>query len=69
MMKRILMIATGGTIASKSSEAGLKPLITSDELLSYVPDTREFCQADTLQLINIDRHLLFALPIFISPLI
>lgn len=54
MMKRILMIATGGTIACKSSEAGLKPLITSDELLSYVPDTREFCQADTLQLINID---------------
>ncbi|MCI8270408.1 MAG: asparaginase [Lachnospiraceae bacterium] len=53
-MKRILMIATGGTIASKSSETGLKPLITSDELLRYVPDTREFCQADTLQLINID---------------
>ena len=53
-MKRILMIATGGTIASKSSETGLKPLITSDELLRYVPGTREFCQADTLQLINID---------------
>ena len=35
--KRILMIATGGTIASKRSETGLKPLITSDELLSYVP--------------------------------
>ena len=48
-MKRILMIATGGTIACKSSEAGLKPLITSDELLSYVPDTREFCQASAYQ--------------------
>ncbi len=53
-MKHILMIATGGTIASKSSETGLKPLITSDELLSYVPDARRFCQADTLQLLNID---------------
>lgn len=53
-MKQILMIATGGTIASKSSESGLKPLITSDELLSYVPDACSFCKADTLQLLNID---------------
>ena len=53
-MKQILMIATGGTIASKSSENGLKPLITSNELLSYVPDARSFCKADTLQLLNID---------------
>lgn len=53
-MKRILMIATGGTIASKSGENGLKPLITSQELLSYVPDAKQFCSVDTLQLINID---------------
>lgn len=53
-MKRILMIATGGTIASQSSAAGLKPLISSDKLLSYVPDVRRFCHADTLQLLNID---------------
>lgn len=53
-MKRILMIATGGTIASKSGENGLKPLITSQELLSYVPDAKQFCNVDTLQLINID---------------
>ena len=53
-MKRILMIATGGTIASKRDVNGLKPLITSEEILSYVPDTREFCQTDTLQLFNID---------------
>lgn len=53
-MKQILMIATGGTIASKSSDSGLKPLITSDELLTYVPDARGFCHADTLQLLNID---------------
>ena len=42
-MKRILLIATGGTIASKRSDAGLKPLISSDELLSYVPSARDFC--------------------------
>lgn len=53
-MKRILMIATGGTIASKRDVNGLKPLITSEEILSYVPDTKKFCQTDTLQLFNID---------------
>ena len=53
-MKRILMIATGGTIASKRSDSGLKPLISSKELISYVPDTASFCQTDTLQLFNID---------------
>lgn len=48
------MIATGGTIASKRSAEGLKPLISSEELLSYVPDANAFCQADAIQLINID---------------
>ena len=48
------MLATGGTIASKRSEDGLKPLMTSQELLSYVPDTKKFCTVDTIQLINID---------------
>lgn len=53
-MKRILMIATGGTIASKRSADGLKPLITSEELLGYVPDARSFCHADAIQALNID---------------
>lgn len=53
-MKRILLIATGGTIASQRSMQGLKPLITSDELLSYVPQAQKFCQTETLQLLNID---------------
>ncbi len=53
-MKRILMIATGGTIACQRSGSGLKPLISSDELLSYVPEVHQFCHVDTLQLLNID---------------
>lgn len=52
--KRILMIATGGTIASKRSDSGLKPLITSDELLGYVPDVTQFCHVDTIQVLNLD---------------
>lgn len=53
-MKKILLIATGGTIASRRSENGLKPLISSDEILEYIPGVLSFCQADTLQLLNID---------------
>lgn len=53
-LKRILMIATGGTIASKRSEEGLKPLITSEELLGFVPDVKEFCEVTAMQIINID---------------
>ena len=53
-MKRILLIGTGGTIACKRSEDGLRPVITSDELLSFVPSCREYCQVDTRQIFNID---------------
>lgn len=54
MKKNILLIATGGTIASKKTEEGLAPQINSDELLGYVPEIKEFCNVDTLQLLNID---------------
>lgn len=53
-MKKILMLGTGGTIACKRGEAGLKPLLTSEELLSYVPDAAGLCQVDSLQILNID---------------
>ncbi len=52
--KKILLLATGGTIASRRSEDGLKPLITSEELLRYVPDAKKICNIDTIQLLNID---------------
>lgn len=53
-MKKILFIATGGTIASKKSENGLKPQITPEELLSYVPDITKFCSVETVSLLNLD---------------
>ena len=53
-MKRILMLGTGGTIACKRTENGLQPVITSEEILSYVPDSRTYCQIDTIQILNID---------------
>lgn len=52
--KHILLISTGGTIACKRTDAGLTPVLTSQELLSYVPDAANFCQVNTIQLMNID---------------
>ena len=46
-MKKILLIATGGTIASKYTVQGLSPQISAENLLSYVPAAREFCTIDT----------------------
>lgn len=53
-MKKILLIATGGTIASMHTENGLTPKHAPDELLKYVPETESFCQVDTLQLFSMD---------------
>ena len=54
-MKHILLLATGGTIASKPSAAGgLAPAITSQELLSFVPELGELCRIDALQLCSLD---------------
>jgi len=53
-MKKILIIATGGTIASRISENGLTPLIPMDQLLSYVPQIRQLCKVESVQLLNLD---------------
>ena len=53
-MRRILMLATGGTIASKESGHGLSPAITSEEILGYVPAVGELCSVDAIQLMNLD---------------
>ncbi len=53
-MKKILMIATGGTIASRGGADGLAPEMDSAGLLNYVPEIRDFCEADSVQIFNID---------------
>ncbi len=53
-MKRILMIATGGTIASKETEKGLAPAMSSRELLDCVPEIAKLCRVDTVQPFNLD---------------
>lgn len=53
-MKKILMIATGGTIASKNMGEGLAPAITSTELIDCVPEIAEVCCVHTIQPFNLD---------------
>ena len=53
-MKKILFIATGGTIASAKSENGLTPALTSEELLSAVPEICTLCTVDTVQPYSLD---------------
>ncbi|MFO7611763.1 MAG: asparaginase [Clostridia bacterium] len=53
-MKKILLIATGGTIAAVATKNGLSPLLSTDDLLSYIPETLEMCSIDSIQPLNID---------------
>ncbi|MBR5288559.1 MAG: asparaginase [Clostridia bacterium] len=53
-MKKILLIATGGTIASRPTEDGLTPQLCAGDILDCVPQLRELCRIDALQLMNID---------------
>lgn len=53
-MKKILLLATGGTIASKKDDGLLTPLITPEELLEFVPELYETCKITTLQPCNKD---------------
>ena len=61
-MKKILMLATGGTIASKDSGQGLTPAITSQEILNYVPAIGQLCQVEAIQLMNLDLSLIHISP-------
>ena len=54
MSKKILMVGTGGTIASEMTEAGLAPGLGGMDLLAYVPALRELCEVDCLQVFSLD---------------
>ena len=54
MKKKILLIATGGTIASQSGAQGLEPKLGAQALLSCVGEIFTFCDVDAVQIYNID---------------
>lgn len=56
LLPRILIIATGGTIAStiKADGGALAPTLTGQELVDYVPQLADICKLDVVQPMNID---------------
>ena len=53
-MKKILIITTGGTIASIETPHGLIPALTSDELLSFLPEIGNDISLTTKSILNLD---------------
>ena len=53
-MKKILMIGTGGTIASEMTPEGLTPELSTHQLLSYLPRIAQLCHVDCIQLYSLD---------------
>ena len=54
MKKKILIIGTGGTIASREGESGLVPAADVSELLAYVPEAERMCEIQQLQVFSLD---------------
>ena len=53
-MKNILMLGTGGTIASEMTPEGLTPELTPEQLLRYVPAISSLCRVECRSLFNLD---------------
>lgn len=53
-MKKILLLATGGTIASVPSEDGLIPGLNGEELVKMVPAIQDLCQLECIEVMNLD---------------
>ena len=54
-MRRVLLIGTGGTIASRSHlGGGLEPQMSCEEMLAFVPCVHDVAVVDTCDLLSID---------------
>ena len=52
--KKIHFITTGDTIASVRTPQGLRPVLSSGELLAHMPALARLCRPDTLALCSTD---------------
>lgn len=53
-MKKILVIGTGGTIASTQTENGLAPALSTDALLEAIPFAASICEVECAQAFSLD---------------
>ncbi len=54
MKKKILIITTGGTLASSNSQEGLVPELNSNEIFSGIEGIMNYFQVDFLELFSLD---------------
>lgn len=54
MKKKILMLTTGGTIASKDNGSGLAPVLSSKDFLQYVKEFEQTCELVPYEVCSID---------------
>ena len=53
-MKKVLLIGTGGTIASEVGSSGLAPELTTEDLLAHIPAISGICEVECIQLLSLD---------------
>lgn len=53
-MKRILLIATGGTISCRDTGLGLAPALTGEELLEFLPEAAALCRITVINPFTLD---------------
>ena len=53
-MKKVLLLATGGTIACTHSEEGLTPGMSGDGILELLPELREGFAIESRDILNLD---------------
>ncbi len=53
-LKRVLLIATGGTIASRPAGCGWEPQLSGEQILDYVPELKDIADFASLPLFSID---------------
>lgn len=53
-MRKILILFTGGTIASLKTQAGLEPVLSAEQILSCLPDMSGEIVLESLQICNLD---------------
>lgn len=53
-MKKILMLSTGGTIASQATEDGLMPAVQGNQMIQMIPQLKDLCEIHVKEVLKID---------------
>lgn len=53
-MKKVLLLSTGGTIASVTSEEGFVPRLSAEDLVNIVPELKSVCHIECKSIMNLD---------------